>query len=63
MSGAAHLTIADPEAMEQLGARIAAQLRAGDAVLLTGELGAGKTTLTRGLEQGSSSGEDTIDMC
>lgn len=49
MSGAAHLTIADPEAMEQLGARIAAQLRAGDAVLLTGELGAGKTTLTRGL--------------
>ncbi|MER3388386.1 tRNA (adenosine(37)-N6)-threonylcarbamoyltransferase complex ATPase subunit type 1 TsaE [Microcella pacifica] len=49
MSGAAHLTIPDPEAMEQLGARIATQLRAGDTVLLTGELGAGKTTLTRGL--------------
>jgi len=35
--------------MEALGARIAARLRAGDTVLLTGELGAGKTTLTRGL--------------
>jgi len=43
------LTVADPTAMEALGARIAAQLRAGDTVLLTGELGAGKTTLTRGL--------------
>jgi len=49
VSGSAHLTVADPEAMEGLGARIAAQLRAGDCVLLTGELGAGKTTLTRGL--------------
>lgn len=43
------LTIADPEAMARLGALLAAQLRAGDTVLLTGELGAGKTTLTRGL--------------
>ena len=43
------LTVADPEAMAALGARVAAQLRAGDVVLLTGELGAGKTTFTRGL--------------
>jgi tRNA threonylcarbamoyladenosine biosynthesis protein TsaE len=43
------LTIATPEAMEELGARIASQLGAGDLVLLNGELGAGKTTLTRGL--------------
>lgn len=43
------LTIADPESMARLGALLAAQLRAGDTVLLTGELGAGKTTLTRGL--------------
>ncbi len=43
------LTVADPDAMAALGARVAAQLRAGDVVLLTGELGAGKTTLTRGL--------------
>lgn len=35
--------------MAELGARIASQLRAGDLVALNGELGAGKTTLTRGL--------------
>jgi tRNA threonylcarbamoyl adenosine modification protein YjeE len=43
------LTIATPEAMERLGGTIGRQLRAGDLVLLNGELGAGKTTLTRGL--------------
>lgn len=43
------LTVATPDRMEQLGAVIADQLRAGDLVLLNGELGAGKTTLTRGL--------------
>ncbi|PZQ90517.1 MAG: tRNA (adenosine(37)-N6)-threonylcarbamoyltransferase complex ATPase subunit type 1 TsaE [Leifsonia xyli] len=35
--------------MEALGARLAGLLRVGDVVLLNGELGAGKTTLTRGL--------------
>lgn len=43
------LTVDDPIAMEALGARVAGQLDAGDVVLLTGELGAGKTTFTRGL--------------
>jgi len=43
------LTIATPEAMGELGARIADRLQAGDLVALNGELGAGKTTLTRGL--------------
>jgi tRNA threonylcarbamoyladenosine biosynthesis protein TsaE len=43
------LTIDTPEAMAELGARLAGQLRAGDLVTLNGELGAGKTTLTRGL--------------
>lgn len=35
--------------MESIGALLASVLTAGDAVILTGELGAGKTTLTRGL--------------
>jgi tRNA threonylcarbamoyladenosine biosynthesis protein TsaE len=43
------LTIPDTDAMESLGARLAPLLRAGDLLLLNGELGAGKTTLTRGL--------------
>ncbi|MEO7123021.1 MAG: tRNA (adenosine(37)-N6)-threonylcarbamoyltransferase complex ATPase subunit type 1 TsaE [Lacisediminihabitans sp.] len=43
------LTIATPDEMAELGARLAAELRAGDVLALNGELGAGKTTLTRGL--------------
>jgi tRNA threonylcarbamoyladenosine biosynthesis protein TsaE len=33
---------------EELGARIASRLQPGDVVLLSGELGTGKTTLVRG---------------
>jgi tRNA threonylcarbamoyladenosine biosynthesis protein TsaE len=36
------------EATEAVGARIAAQLRPGDLVTVSGELGTGKTTLVRG---------------
>jgi tRNA threonylcarbamoyladenosine biosynthesis protein TsaE len=42
-------TVATTDEMGALGARLAAVLRAGDLVVLTGPLGAGKTTLTRGL--------------
>lgn len=38
--------------MEQLGRRIGAHLVAGDVIVLTGPLGAGKTTLTRGIAEG-----------
>jgi tRNA threonylcarbamoyladenosine biosynthesis protein TsaE len=43
------MIIATPDEMASLGARIAERLEAGDLVALNGELGAGKTTLTRGL--------------
>lgn len=37
------------EQMHQLGAKIGAKLKSGDVVVLTGELGSGKTTLTQGI--------------
>ena len=44
--------IQDPEQMHQLGLAIAKVLKAGDLLLLNGPLGAGKTTLTRGIGEG-----------
>lgn len=41
-----------PEDMHDLGVRLGEQLRAGDLLVLTGPLGAGKTTLTRGMGEG-----------
>ena len=38
--------------MEALGRRIGSDLVAGDLIVLTGPLGAGKTTLTRGIAEG-----------
>jgi len=37
-----------PEATERAGAELAAGLKPGDVVLVSGELGAGKTTFVRG---------------
>jgi tRNA threonylcarbamoyladenosine biosynthesis protein TsaE len=49
MSASLRIELADHEATEDLGRRLAGRLRAGDLVILSGDLGAGKTTLTRGL--------------
>ncbi|MGW1561688.1 tRNA (adenosine(37)-N6)-threonylcarbamoyltransferase complex ATPase subunit type 1 TsaE [Streptomyces sp. NPDC002144] len=46
------ITVTSAEQMRDLGRRLAKLLRAGDLVMLNGELGAGKTTLTRGLGEG-----------
>ncbi len=46
------ITVPSPEQMRELGRRLAKLVRAGDLVMLSGELGAGKTTLTRGLGEG-----------
>jgi tRNA threonylcarbamoyladenosine biosynthesis protein TsaE len=48
----AELVVETADAMRELGRRLAGLLRPGDLVVLTGELGAGKTTLTRGLGEG-----------
>ncbi len=42
-----------PEETEDLGRTLGARLRAGDVVALSGELGAGKTVLTRGIAEGA----------
>jgi tRNA threonylcarbamoyladenosine biosynthesis protein TsaE len=43
--------ISSAEDMHDFGARIGAQLRAGDLILLNGDLGAGKTVLVQGIAQ------------
>jgi tRNA threonylcarbamoyladenosine biosynthesis protein TsaE len=48
-------TTSSPAETEEVGRRLGERLRAGDVVLLTGDLGAGKTTFVRGVARGISS--------
>ena len=47
-----------PAETERAGVRLGERLRRGDVVLLTGELGAGKTTFVRGVARGAGSRAD-----
>ena len=44
--------VADADEMHEIGVKLAGVLRAGDILVLTGPLGAGKTTLSRGIGEG-----------
>jgi len=46
------IEVPDADDMQALGRHLAPLLRAGDLLVLTGELGAGKTTFTQGLGEG-----------
>ncbi len=46
------LALATPQDTDDFGQRLGAVLRAGDVVILTGSLGAGKTALTKGIGAG-----------
>lgn len=48
MDGVERLVSAGPSETERIAAELAADLRPGDVVLVSGELGAGKTTFVRG---------------
>ena len=54
------LHLPDESATRQLGAALGALLHAGDVVALQGDLGAGKTTLARGLIQAAMGKEDPV---
>jgi tRNA threonylcarbamoyladenosine biosynthesis protein TsaE len=52
------LVTASPAETEAAGERLGRRLRRGDLLLLEGPLGAGKTTLVRGLARGMGAGGD-----
>ena len=51
---------AGEEETSAVGERLAAELQAGDVLLLEGELGAGKTAFVRGLARGLGLGADEV---
>ena len=50
--GSVRIVTANATATEELGARLGALLAPGDLVVLAGDLGAGKTTMAKGLARG-----------
>lgn len=54
------IVLADADATRALGASLAAVIRSADVVALSGDLGAGKTTLTQGLARALGVTDDVI---
>ena len=54
------IVVTTADAMRELGARIADALRPGDLVVLSGGLGAGKTTLVQGIGAGLGVGGPVV---
>jgi tRNA threonylcarbamoyladenosine biosynthesis protein TsaE len=52
MIGTEEIVVATSEKMHAFGVRLGRSLAAGDLLVLTGPLGAGKTTLARGIGEG-----------
>jgi tRNA threonylcarbamoyladenosine biosynthesis protein TsaE len=59
LAGQKAISLPDPAATEALGAQLAGALLPGDVLFLKGDLGAGKTTLARGLVA-AWTGEDDV---
>ena len=60
MTDSQQLTTASEEETSAAGERLAARLRAGDVVLLFGDLGAGKTAFVRGIARGLGAPADEV---
>ena len=60
MGPAFELETSSPEETQAVGEAIAPSLRAGDVVSLTGDLGAGKTTLVQGVARALGVGERVV---